>query len=50
MKGTFIDITEDKCDLLDAIYLPSKYPLGGIFPDFEPDKEICGDAWPLRTG
>ena len=40
-SGIGIDITEDECDLLDSIYLPSKYPLGGILPDFEPDMEIC---------
>ena len=39
--GIDIDITEDECDLLDSIYLPSKYPLGGVLPDFEPDMEIC---------
>ena len=39
--GIDIDITEDECDLLDSIYLPSKYPLGGVLPDFEPDLEIC---------
>ena len=39
--GIGIDITEDECDLLDSIYLPSKYPLGGVLPDFEPDLEIC---------
>ena len=39
--GVDIDITEDECDLLDSIYLPSKYPLGGVLPDFEPDLEIC---------
>ena len=32
---------KDECDLLDSIYLPSKYPLGGVLPDFEPDMEIC---------
>ena len=36
-----VDITEDECDLLDTIYLPSKYPLGGVIPDFEPDMDIC---------
>ncbi|MBC8433004.1 MAG: HEPN domain-containing protein [Desulfobacterales bacterium] len=36
-----VDITEDECDLLDTIYLPSKYPLGGVIPDFEPDADIC---------
>jgi HEPN domain-containing protein len=39
--GIALDMTEDECDLLDSIYLPSKYPLGGILPDFEPDMEIC---------
>ena len=39
--GLNIDMTEDDCDLLDSIYLPSKYPLGGILPDFEPDMQTC---------
>jgi HEPN domain-containing protein len=34
-------ITEEECDLLDSIYLPSKYPLGSVLPDFEPDLKIC---------
>jgi len=41
LSGIAIDITEDECDLLDSIYLPSKYPLAGVLPDFEPDMEIC---------
>lgn len=41
LGGIAIDITEDESDLLDSIYLPSKYPLGGVLPDFEPDMEIC---------
>jgi len=40
-KGLNVEITEDECDLLDSIYLPSKYPLGGVMPDFEPDLQIC---------
>ena len=36
-----VDITEDERDLFDSIYLPSKYPLGSILPDFEPDLQIC---------
>lgn len=36
-----VDITEDERDLLDSIYLPSKYPLGSVLPDFEPDVQIC---------
>lgn len=43
LKGAGIDVhlTADECDLLDSIYLPSKYPLGSALPDFEPDYEIC---------
>ena len=40
-KGLNVEITEDECDLLDSIYLPSKYPIGGILPDFEPDPPTC---------
>jgi len=39
--GITIDLTEDQCDLFDAVYLPSKYPLGGVLPDFEPDAVLC---------
>lgn len=34
-------IAPDECDLLDSIYLPSKYPLTSVLPDFEPDAKIC---------
>jgi len=36
-----IDLTDDECDFLDVIYLPSKYPLSGVLPDFNPNEEIC---------
>ncbi len=39
--GHKVDINEDERDLLDSIYIPSKYPLGGILPDFEPDIQTC---------
>ncbi len=39
-KGIDIDLTEDECDFLDSVYLPSKYPLSSALPDFEPDSEI----------
>jgi HEPN domain-containing protein len=39
--GVQIQLNDDDCDLLDSIYLPSKYPLGGVLPDFEPDKVLC---------
>lgn len=35
------DITDDECELLDSIYLPSKYPVGSALPYFHPDEEIC---------
>ncbi len=36
-----ICLTAEDCDLIDSIYLPSKYPLGGILPYFEPDADLC---------
>ena len=36
-----ININEDEIDLIDSIFLPSKYPLGSALADFYPDKEIC---------
>jgi len=36
-----ITLAEEDQELLDSIYLPSKYPLGSILPDFEPDEQIC---------
>jgi len=40
-KDIFLNITEDDIDLIDSIYLTSKYPLGSVLPNFEPDKTIC---------
>ena len=39
--GFGVGLTGDECDLLDSIYLPSKYPLGSALPDAEPDAETC---------
>lgn len=36
-----IDISDDDCELIDSVYLPSKYPVGGILPDYEPNEAIC---------
>jgi len=36
-----ISINEDDIDLIDSIYLTSKYPFGSVLPDFEPDETIC---------
>jgi HEPN domain-containing protein len=40
-RGITTGLTEAECDLLDAIYVPSKYPLGSALPDFEPDTTTC---------
>jgi HEPN domain-containing protein len=36
-----VPIADEEVDLLDSIYLPSKYPLGSALPDFEPDRAVC---------
>ena len=36
-----IGIEEDEVDLIDSIYLSSKYPLGSVLPDFHPDESLC---------
>jgi len=42
--GIKIDLTEDECDFLNSIYLPSKYPIGSALPDYDPGIEICKEA------
>ncbi len=39
--GISTNISDDAIDLIDSIYLSSKYPLGSVLPDFDPDEEIC---------
>jgi len=39
-----VEISDDECDFLNSIYLPSKYPLGSVLADYEPDIEICDEA------
>lgn len=36
-----LNIDDDEIDLIDTIYLSSKYPFGSVLPDFEPDEKIC---------
>jgi HEPN domain-containing protein len=36
-----VNLSEEESELLDSIYLPSKYPLGSVLPDFEPDEQTC---------
>ena len=34
-------LTEEDCDLFDAVYMPSRYPLFSVLPDAMPDRETC---------
>lgn len=34
-------LTDDDIDLIDSIYLPSKYPAFSVLPLFMPDEAIC---------
>lgn len=36
-----LDLDAEDAELLDTIYVPSKYPLGNALPLFEPDFSIC---------
>ena len=39
-SGVEADLSEEDCELLDSIYIPSKYPSGSVLPEFSPDEEI----------
>lgn len=39
-----VDINDEEIDLIDSIYLPSKYPLGSALPDFYPNETICKEC------
>lgn len=43
--GVTVSLTDQECAFLDSIYLPSKYPLGSVLPDGEPERDQC--AWCL---
>ena len=43
-NGVRIELTEDECDFIDSIYLPTKYPIGSALPSFYPDNEICQNS------
>lgn len=40
-KGMDIELKEEDCEFIDTIYLPSKYPISQVLPDYEPNEEIC---------
>ena len=43
-NGISVELTEDECDFIDSIYLPTKYPIGSALPYFYADKEICKNS------
>lgn len=43
-RGTTVDLSEDEIDLMDTIYVPSKYPAYSALPDAMPDQDICEDS------
>ena len=49
-KGSSVSISEEEVDMLDSIYLPSRYPLGSALPDFEPDKALCRRCLGIAEG
>jgi len=36
-----LNMGDVEIDLIDSIYLSSKYPVGSVLPDFMPDENIC---------
>ena len=42
--GLNIEISDEDCEFLDSVYLPSKYPLGSVLPNYEPDCELCDNG------
>lgn len=45
-----LDISSGQCDLLDSIYIPSKYPVYSVLPDFVPDADICRTCIDIAEG
>ena len=39
-----IDISDEECDLLDSLYLPSKYPISSVLPNYKPNHELCSKS------
>ena len=43
-KNVRINLSDEDCDFLNSIYLPSKYPVGSVIPNYDPDDAICKKA------
>lgn len=42
-----VPLEENAIDFLDSIYVPSKYPLAMVLPDFSPTREVAERACAL---
>ena len=43
-QGIPVNMSDDEMDLMDTIYLPSKYPIYSALPHALPEPGICKDA------
>ena len=43
-RGITVNLSDDEIDLMDTIYIPSKYPAYSALPDAMPDQKICEDS------
>lgn len=43
-QGVLVNVSDDEMDLMDTIYLPSKYPIYSALPEAIPDQAICKGA------
>jgi len=48
-NNLFLNVSDDEIDLIDSIYLSSKYPFGSVLADFEPDENICLECLSIAT-
>jgi len=47
--GFFVEVSDEECDLIDSIFVPSKYPAYGVLPDSPPDQGICERCLDIST-
>ncbi len=40
-SGCDMGLTDDDCELIDSVYLPSKYPPDSAMPSAMPDRSLC---------
>jgi len=49
-NGLNAEISDDDCEFLDSIYLPSKYPVSSVLPYYQPDFTICNKGIAIAEG